>query len=147
MSDNNQNTYFDLHTHGFGFLNRVRKVTPKKGDPFYATTITCLRGDDNERTYIDCKVVGKEAIELFEAHGLDNYDFSPQGGDKGSLSFTISDISLDTFTYQSNHSTKAGQFGATIKGRLLKVKYLKVNDVVLVQSPAPTGSDANQQAA
>ncbi|MEZ9025031.1 DUF3577 domain-containing protein, partial [Vibrio sp. 10N.247.310.99] len=74
MSDNNQNTYFDLHTHGFGFLNRVRKVTPKKGDPFYATTITCLRGDDNERTYIDCKVVGKEAIELFEAHGLDNYD-------------------------------------------------------------------------
>ena len=122
MSDNNQNTYFDLHTHGFGFLNRVRKVTPKKGDPFYATTITCLRGDDN-------------------------YNFSQQGGDKGSLSFTISDISLDTFTYQSNHSTKAGQFGATIKGRLLKVKYLKVNDVVLVQSPTPIGSDENQQAA
>ncbi|WP_039977187.1 DUF3577 domain-containing protein [Vibrio jasicida] len=147
MSGNNQNSYMDLHTHGFGYLNRVRKVIPKKGNPFYAATIACLRGDDNERTFIDCKVVGKEAIALFETHQLDSYDFSPQGGDKGSLSFTISDISLETFTYQSNHSTKAGQFGASIKGRLLKVKYLKVNDVVLLQSSTSKGSDENQQAA
>jgi hypothetical protein len=74
------------------------------------------------------------------------FDRAP-GGDKGSLSFTISDISLETFTYQSNHSTKAGQPGASIKGRLLKVKYLKVNDVVLLQSSTSKGSDENQQAA
>ncbi|MHA2717901.1 DUF3577 domain-containing protein [Vibrio owensii] len=64
MSGNNQNSYMDLHTHGFGYLNR-------KGEPFYAATIACLRGDDNERTFIDCKVVDKEAIALFEAQWLD----------------------------------------------------------------------------
>ena len=53
MSGNNQNSYMDLHTHRFSYLNRVRKVIPKKGAPFYAATIACFRGDDNERTFID----------------------------------------------------------------------------------------------
>ncbi|EHJ9984860.1 DUF3577 domain-containing protein [Vibrio parahaemolyticus] len=144
MSNNNQKPYFDLHTTGFGLINRARLVTPKKGDPFYAVTIAACRGDDGEKTYIDCKVVGKEAIALFEQHNLDSYDFGINGNDKGSLSFVISDIYLDTFTYPSNHSTKAGQLGAGLKGRLLSVKYLKVNDVVLLQSSA---SENNQQAA
>ncbi|EIO4563397.1 DUF3577 domain-containing protein [Vibrio parahaemolyticus] len=144
MSNNNQKPYFDLHTTGFGLINRARLVTPKKGDPFYAVTIAACRGDDGEKTYIDCKVVGKEAIALFEQHNLDSYDFGINGNDKGSLSFVISDIYLDTFTYPSNHSTKAGQLGAGLKGRLLSVKYLKVNDVVLFQSSA---SENNQQAA
>ncbi|EHH1077200.1 DUF3577 domain-containing protein [Vibrio parahaemolyticus] len=144
MSNNNQKPYFDLHTMGFGLINRTRLVTPKKGDPFYAVTIAACRGDDGEKTYIDCKVVGKEAIALFEQHNLDSYDFGINGNDKGSLSFVISDIYLDTFTYPSNHSTKAGQLGAGLKGRLLSVKYLKVNDVVLLQSSA---SENNQQAA
>ncbi|HBC3949084.1 TPA: DUF3577 domain-containing protein [Vibrio parahaemolyticus] len=144
MSGNNQNPYFDLHTNGFGLINRTRLVTPKKGDPFYAVTIAACRGDDGEKTYIDCKVVGKDAIALFKQHKLDSYDFSINGQDRGSISFVISDLYLETFTYPSNHSTKAGQFGAGLKGRLLSVKYLKVNDVVLLQSSA---SDDNQQAA
>ncbi len=144
MSGNNQKSYFDLHTTGFGLLNRVRLVTPKKGNPFYAVTIAACRGDDGEKTYIDCKVVSKEAIALFEQHKLETYDFSINGQDKGSLSFVISDLYLETFTYNSNHSTKPGQPGASIKGRLLNVKYLKVNDVVLLQSSA---SEETQQAA
>ena len=138
---NNSNAYFDLHTTGFGYLNRVRKVVPKRGNPFYAVTIACLRGDDNEKTYIDCKVVCKEAMALFEQHQLDKIKFG-QGQSTGSLSFVIGDLYLDTFTYPSNHASKPGQTGAALKGRLLRVKYLKVNQQVLFQS-----SNCEQQAA
>ena len=32
MSTNEK--YFDLHTQGIGYLNRIREVTPKRGLPF-----------------------------------------------------------------------------------------------------------------
>ena len=40
-----QAQFFDLHTRGIGYLNRVREVTVKKGNPFMACTIAALRGD------------------------------------------------------------------------------------------------------
>lgn len=142
MSGNNQNQYFDLHTRGFGFINRARWVKPKKGNPFFAVTIAACRGDDNEKTYIDCKVVGKDAEALLDTHQVDKLNFGPNG-DKVSLSFVISDLYLDTFTYGAEHE-KAGQFGAGIKGRVLSISYLKINDDVVLSS---SQTDANQQAA
>ena len=32
-------TYFDLHTQGLGYLNRIREVTPSRGKAFLACTI------------------------------------------------------------------------------------------------------------
>lgn len=40
-----QAQFFNLHTRGIGYLNRVREVTAKKGNPFMACTIAALRGD------------------------------------------------------------------------------------------------------
>jgi len=36
--------YFDLHTTGIGYLNRLREVTPRKGKPFMAVTVAALKG-------------------------------------------------------------------------------------------------------
>ncbi len=131
MSGNN-NDQFDLHTHGFGFLNRIRKVVPKKGSPFWAVDIAACRGADGEKTYFDCNVVGKEAIALFDQH-LANFK---QGEDKVTASFVISDLRVEQFTYSSGD--KKGQPGVSLKARLLRFKYLKVNDSVIIQSEPRT---------
>lgn len=148
MSGNNQNQYFNLITTGFGYINRVRLVTPKKGDPFYAMTIAALRGDEGETTYIDCKVVGKEAIKLCESQNIEQFDFSAKGSDKGTITFSIGDLYLDEFTYSSDHrdASKAGTKGVNLKGRLLKIKYLKINDVVIVTSSHEESAESQQAA-
>lgn len=58
--------YFNLHTSGIGYLNNIRKVTPKKGDEFLACRIAALVGESSnpEYRYFDCKVVGDETIKL-----------------------------------------------------------------------------------
>lgn len=148
MSGNNQNNYFDLITTGFGYINRARLVKPKKGDPFYAMTIAALRGDEGETTYIDCKVVGTEAIKLCEAQNIEQFDFSAKGTDKGTITFSIGDLYLDEFTYSSDHrdASKAGTKGVNLKGRLLKIKYLKINDVVIVTSANAESAEPQQAA-
>ena len=122
--------HFDLHTKGFGYLNRIRKITPRKGQPFWAVEINCLHGNDGESTRFDCNVVGQEAIALFEQH-LDEV----KKEDKVMASVVMGDINLHSFIYTNGE--KAGEKGACIKGRLLKVKYLKVNDSVVYTSEQP----------
>lgn len=58
--------YFNLHTSGLGYLNRIREVTPKKGDPFLCCDIAALRGEASnaEHTWFDCRVSGKDAQKL-----------------------------------------------------------------------------------
>ncbi|RMW03461.1 hypothetical protein ALP03_05086, partial [Pseudomonas amygdali pv. tabaci] len=62
----NETKYFDLHTVGIGYLNRIREVKPRKGNPFMAVTVAALKGSTEsvEYTYIDCNVVGAEADKL-----------------------------------------------------------------------------------
>ena len=37
-------TYFNLHTVGIGYLNRVREVQVRRGQPFMACDIAALHG-------------------------------------------------------------------------------------------------------
>lgn len=60
MSNNTQAQeakYFDLHTTGIGYLNRIREVPIRRGEPFLAATVAALHGaaDSVEYSYIDCK--------------------------------------------------------------------------------------------
>ncbi len=41
----NDTHYFNLYTSGLGYLNRIREVTPKKGEPFLCCDIAALRGE------------------------------------------------------------------------------------------------------
>jgi predicted Zn-dependent protease len=117
-----QSKFFDLHTKGIGYLSRIREVKPKKGDSFWACSIGALRGssDKPEYTYFDCRISGAEANKLIrrcvEAVDADK---------KVLIGFTVGDIYTETFTFEKGE--KKGQTGASLKGRLLYVSFIKVD--------------------
>ena len=63
MSTNETKQYFDLHTNGFGYLNRIREVTLKEGASFLSVTVAALRGsvDNAQYTHFECRVSGRQA--------------------------------------------------------------------------------------
>lgn len=143
MTTNTQNKHFDLHTTGFGFFNRVRSVNPAKGNPYWAVTVAACRGDENQKTYFECSVVGTKAKALFDEHLS-----SVTKDDKITASFKLGDLYPETFVYGPGE--KQGQTGVTLRARLLKITYLKVNDEVLVhaqQQAEPAPAKTPEQAA
>src|SRR5690606_10534420 len=59
----NEKSYFDLHTSGIGYLQRVREVPVRGGrraEPFLACTIAALVGSvqNPKKRYFDLKVSG-----------------------------------------------------------------------------------------
>lgn len=151
----NEAKFFDLHTTGIGYLNRIREVKPRgKGKPFMAVAVAALRGssDDTEYSYIDCNVVGAEAEKLIRRSQA-----AVDAGKKVLVSFRIGDIWADSFTYEKGD--KQGQPGASLKGRLLFIGWIKVDGETVYQAkpkdsaePLPSqegdaenDSDATQQ--
>ena len=115
--------FFDLHTTGIGYLNRIREVKPRgKGKPFMAVAIAALHGstDEVEYSYIDCNVVGTDAEKLIR-----RCQVAVDAGKKVLASFRVGDIWADAFTYEK--SDKKGQPGASLKGRLLFIGWIKVD--------------------
>lgn len=132
MSTNTQETkYFDLHTRGIGYLNRIREVTIRKGQPFMAVTVAALRGscDEIEYSYIDCVVRGAEAEKLVR-----RCQQACDAGKKILVSFTIGDIYPETFMYQSG--AKKGETGVSLKGRLLRLGFIKIDGETVYQAQA-----------
>jgi hypothetical protein len=127
----NESGYFNLHTSGIGYLNRVREVTPngrgRKSEPFLACSIAGLHGDANDPsyTYFDVRVVGEEAIALVES-------LADAANDRDRKVLVVFNIWADPFIYEKGD--RKGQPGASIKGRLLKIRWAKVDDEVVFQS-------------
>ncbi len=122
MQDSLQPKYFDLHTTGIGYLNRVREVTPQRSQPFLAVDISALHGDvDNvEYTRFDSRVSGKEA------QGIIRSLMSAVEADRKVLvGFKIGDLYAETFTYERGE--RQGQTGVSLKARLLKITWAKVD--------------------
>jgi hypothetical protein len=132
MSNNqtNETKFFDLHTTGIGYLNRIREVKPRgKGKPFMAVTVAALRGssDNTEYSYIDCNVVGAEAEKLIRRSQA-----AVDAGKKVLVSFRIGDIWTDSFIYEKGE--KQGQPGASLKGRLLFIGWIKIDGETVYQA-------------
>ncbi len=89
--------YFDLHTTGIGYLNRIREVPIRRGEPFLAVTVAALHGaaDSVEYSTIDCKVVGAQAEKLVR-----RCKEAVEAEKKVLISFRIGDIWADPFTYE-----------------------------------------------
>lgn len=125
MSNNTQAQeakYFDLHTTGIGYLNRIREVPIRRGEPFLAVTVAALHGaaDSVEYSYIDCKVVGAQAEKLVR-----RCKEAVEAKKKVLISFRIGDIWADPFIHQKGE--KQGKPDASLKGRLLFISWIKVD--------------------
>ncbi|UXZ97240.1 DUF3577 domain-containing protein [Pseudomonas phytophila] len=128
-NSSNEAKYFDLHTTGIGYLNRIREVKPRKGSPFMAVTVAALKGssDSVEYTYIDCNVVGADAEKLIR-----RCQDAVNADKKVLVSFRIGDIWADAFTYEKG--PKQGQTGVSLKGRLLYIAWIKVDGVTTYEA-------------
>ncbi|MET3448280.1 DUF3577 domain-containing protein [Ralstonia sp. 1138] len=129
---NTQETkYFDLHTTGIGYLNRVRMVQPTKGPAYRACSISALRGNANgvEYTPFDLSVTGSAAKEVI----ADLEQDANARDAKVLVSFRIGDAMPVAFTYSQGERT--GQTGVSIRGRLIKVLWAKVNGELVYEAP------------
>ncbi|KPX13866.1 Uncharacterized protein ALO73_03025 [Pseudomonas syringae pv. daphniphylli] len=136
----NETKYFDLHTVGIGYLNRIREVKPRKGSPFMAVTVAALKGTSEkpEYAYIDCNVVGAEADKLIR-----RCQEAVAAEKKVLVSFRIGDIWADVFTYSSG--AKQGQAGVSLKGRLLYLAWIKVEGEYVYQAPQKEEASASSE--
>ena len=126
--------YFNLHTSGLGYLSRVRHVDVKRGDGFLACEINALHGrsDEVEYTRFDCRVSGAEAIAQI-ARCL---DIVAQDADaKILLGFCLGDLYVDTFVYKQGK--RQGQTGVSLKARLIRVDWIKVNGEMVYKAEKP----------
>ncbi|EOI6865101.1 DUF3577 domain-containing protein [Yersinia enterocolitica] len=115
-------SYFDLHTTGIGYVNRLREVTPKKGSSFTACTISAMRGESNavEYTYIDVRVYNQDAANL-----LWQYKDALDNKQRVTISFRIGDLYAETFEYKNGE--RKGEIGISLKGRLIAITSISVN--------------------
>ena len=122
MSTNETKQYFDLHTTGIGYLNRVREVTPKEGTPFLSVTIAALRGsvDNAQYTHFECHVSGKQAQQIVR-----QLKPAVEGSLKVLIGFTLSDLFAESFIFKNGD--KAGETGISLKARLLRIAWAKVD--------------------
>jgi hypothetical protein len=130
-----KSAFFDLTVDGVGYLNRVRAVKPKKGAEFLACTVAAMRGNVGDLGYtkFDCRVSGADAkkiVQLLEADVT---------ADRTVLvGFRIADIYPETFVFEKGE--KKGQTGVSLKGRLLRIKFARVNGEP-VTLPTPTSAN------
>ncbi|MFN1266845.1 STY4534 family ICE replication protein [Pseudomonas lundensis] len=129
-------TYFDLHTQGLGYLNRIREVTPSRGKAFLACTIAALNGPTEapEYRYFDVTVCGVEARQL-----VNRYAEAVEQGHKVLMGFRLGDLWTDLFRY--SRGEKAGKTGVSLKARLLFVSWVKVNGRLVYQAKPKAESD------
>jgi CRISPR/Cas system-associated endoribonuclease Cas2 len=122
MSTNEPTKYFDLHTQGLGYLNRIRDVTPKEGAPFLSVTLAALRGrvDNVQYTHFECRVSGKQAQDI-----VSRLKPAVEDSAKVLIGFTLSDLYAEAFTFKNGD--KAGETGVSLKARLLRIAWAKVD--------------------
>ncbi len=137
-TDQNNGTtdYFDLHVSGFGYVNRVREVKVKRGEPFWACDIAALHGatDDTQYTYFDCRISGSEAEELIK-----RYEKTITDGKKVLIGFKLGDLYAETFVYEKGK--KQGETGVSLKARLLFISWIKVDGETVYMAPRKTVAD------
>ncbi|MBT5827210.1 MAG: DUF3577 domain-containing protein [Gammaproteobacteria bacterium] len=129
-TNNTVNEYFDLHTTGVGYVNRIREVTPKQGDAFMACTIGALRGSKSavEYSYFDCRVSGAEASKVIR-----RLDKACEESKQILIGFKIGDQYSESFVYKSG--SKKGETGICTKAHLLFISWVKIEGDSVYTAP------------
>lgn len=110
----------NLHTTGVGFINRLRRVPVRKGNPYFCVAIGAQYGLADEKGHFesslyDLRVVTNQAIKDVEL--LEEYS---KAGKTIFVEFKAGDTRAEPFTYKSGD--RAGTMGASIKGTLLQIR-------------------------
>jgi hypothetical protein len=134
--NNGTTNYFDLHVSGLGYVNRVREVQVKRGEPFWACDIAALHGvtADTQYTYFDCRVSGSEAEGLIK-----RYEKPITDGKKVLIGFKLGDLYAEAFVY--GKGKKQGETGVSLKARLLFISWIKVDGETVYKAPRKTEAD------
>lgn len=130
--------YFDLHTSGLGYANRLRLVSPNKTKgqkfkPFWALSVAALVGDEGDikYAYYDVSIKGEQAKDALEV--LKPFLVDAEGkaikGNKVLIGFRIGDAIPEV--YQAKDQSGSSVNRVTLKGRLLKIVSAKVNGEVI----------------
>ena len=141
MTTSSEKTFFNLHITGLGYLNRIREVTPRKGESFLACDIAALNGPSDAPEYrrFDVRVSGTEAQHLIR-----RCSEAVEADKKVLIGFRLGDLWTDTFTYTKGE--RAGQQGVSLKARLLFVQWIKV-DGEMVYKAEPKSTESSGEAA
>ena len=145
QTQQNSTQYFNLHTHGVGYLNDIREVKPKKGNPFWVCRIAALVGDTNEPEYrfFDCNIVGAEAEKLIR-----RCSDAVETEKKVLISFVLSDLWTDTYTVSKDTKYhKKGDTAVTLKSRLIRVKMIKIDGELRYQEQPNKPTDNESKVA
>jgi len=142
MSNQSEVSYFDLHVEGVGYLNRVRKVQPKRGQEFLACSIAGMRGAQTavEYTHFECRVSGEDAKRIITLLESD-----VEAKKQVIVGFRLGDPYPEVFTFEKGN--RQGQQGLSIKARLLKVRFAKVNGQRIPLPHTPEHAEQQQAAA
>ncbi|WP_342595600.1 STY4534 family ICE replication protein [Salinicola lusitanus] len=137
MSNSTDNQFFDLHITGVGYVNRIRKITPKRGEAFWACDISALNGPANDVEYrrFDCRVSGAEAEKLVKKFAATVADRKEKGTNEPKIliGFKLGDLYPDLFT--RTKGDRAGETAVSLKARLLFVNWAKVEGDKVYESP------------
>lgn len=139
-TSSNSKSYFDLHITGLGYLNRIREVTPKKGEPFLACDISALTGPSDSPEYrrFDVKVSGTDAQHLIR-----RCEQAVQAERKVLIGFRLGDLWTDIFTYAKGKN--AGKPGVSLKARLLFVSWIKIDGEMVYKAESKAADGAARE--
>ncbi len=141
MSHDTEKRFFNLHIDGIGYLERAREVKPKRGQPFMAVAVNALHGaaDAVQRVRFDCTVRGQEAERLVREHleAINDRDTRVLVG------FRLGDLYAETFTFEKGD--RAGETGVSLKARLLRIDWLKVDGETVYRRPRQEKPEASAQ--
>jgi hypothetical protein len=112
----------ELITHGIGYLNRPKEVTPKAGDPFLACSVGALAGpvDDPEYRYIDSIVATTEAQHLVRRCVQ-----AVEAESKVLIAFRLNDMKADAFI--RTKGDHAGEPGVSLESTLIGISLIKID--------------------
>jgi len=131
-------SYFNVLIDCFGYLNRIREPPAGKGKrtagTFMACSIAALQGptDKPEYCYFDAKVTGRDAQHLIR-----RCQPAVDAKRKVLIGVRLSDPWIDQCTNPDDHKDpkKRGQPGASLKVRLLLIKWIKVDGKTVYARP------------
>lgn len=123
--------FFNLHTSGIGYLNNIREVTSKKGNPYISCNISALKGDSSNPayTFFNVNVAGEQNEKLIQ-----RCMSAVESNKTVLISFTLGDLWTEIFVYDKDSKYhKKGDIGVMLKARLIRIKSIKVDGKLVYQ--------------